>query len=154
MSDGMEGLFLDLIDKIKVILSSDIWVNESLNCSKNEVYVMLYLYRNSAVNMTELSDYLEVPLNTATGIISRMEKHELIKREKSATDKRVVTIGLTETGFKTVKAILKDYMGIGELILESFTDEETLILVKLVDKVVRIVETKSPDEAGLAVESN
>jgi DNA-binding MarR family transcriptional regulator len=137
-NESTEMMFLDLVDKIKIILAADLW--QKVNCSKNELYVMLYLYRNSNVNMTELADYLEVPLNTATGIISRMEKHELLKREKSPEDKRVITIVLTDGGRSAAKEILGQLMGISELILESFTDEETIALIKLIDKMVRIVE--------------
>ncbi|MGD9474278.1 MAG: MarR family winged helix-turn-helix transcriptional regulator [Eubacteriaceae bacterium] len=137
-NESTEMMFLDLVDKIKIILAADLW--QKVNCSKNELYVMLYLYRNSNVNMTELADYLEVPLNTATGIISRMEKHELLKREKSPEDKRVITIVLTDGGRSAAKEILGELMGISELILESFTDEETIALIKLIDKMVRIVE--------------
>jgi DNA-binding MarR family transcriptional regulator len=95
--------------------------------------------------MTELADYLEVPLNTATGIISRMEKHELLKREKSPEDKRVITIVLTDSGVSTAKGILGELMGISERILESFTDEETIVLIKLIDKMIRIVEPQNQE---------
>lgn len=40
--------------------------------------------------MTEIADYLNVPLNTATGNIGRLEKRGVIKRD--VIDKRVVTI--------------------------------------------------------------
>ncbi|MDI3536212.1 MAG: hypothetical protein PWP16_275 [Eubacteriaceae bacterium] len=142
-NESTEMMFLDLVDKIKVILAADLW--QKVNCSKNELYVMLYLYRNSSVNMTELADYLEVPLNTATGIISRMEKHELLKREKSPEDKRVITIVLTDSGVSTAKGILGELMGISERILESFTDEETIVLIKLIDKMIRIVEPQNQE---------
>jgi DNA-binding MarR family transcriptional regulator len=69
-----------------------------------------------------------------------MEKHELLKREKSPEDKRVITIVLTDGGRSAAKEILGELMGISELILESFTDEETIALIKLIDKMVRIVE--------------
>jgi DNA-binding MarR family transcriptional regulator len=142
-NESTEMMFLDLVDKIKVILAADLW--QKVNCSNNELYVMLYLYRNSSVNMTELADYLEVPLNTATGIISRMEKHELLKREKSPEDKRVITIVLTDSGVSTAKGILGELMGISERILESFTDEETIVLIKLIDKMIRIVEPQNQE---------
>ncbi|WKY44665.1 MarR family transcriptional regulator [Eubacteriaceae bacterium ES2] len=144
-NESTEMMFLDLVEKIKIILAADLW--QKVDCSKNELYVMLYLYRNSNVNMTELADYLEVPLNTATGIISRMEKHELLKREKSPEDKRVITIVLTKSGITTAKRILRELMGISELILESFTDEETIVLIKLIDKMIRIVEPQNEEAA-------
>ena len=38
------------------------------------------------VNMTEIAEYIHVPLNTATGIINRMEKNGLIERTRSQED--------------------------------------------------------------------
>ena len=91
-------IIADYIEEIKDLLSSDIWDNIFLNCSKNEVLIFWLLYQRSEVNMTEIAEYIHVPLNTATGIINRMEKNELIVRTRSKEDKRVVLIGFSEKG--------------------------------------------------------
>ena len=92
---GIENItqfVLDYVEEIKELLSSDLWENIFLNCSKNEVFVFWLLYRKNEVNMTEIADYIHVPLNTATGIIGRMEKDGLVVRTRSKEDKRVVNI--------------------------------------------------------------
>lgn len=63
-NDNFETMIFEYIDKIKYLLSPEIWGNGLFNCSKNEVFVLL-LYRRSDVNMTQIADYLRVPLNTA-----------------------------------------------------------------------------------------
>ena len=88
----------DYIEEVKELLSSDIWENIFLNCSKNEVLIYWLLYRKREVNMTEIAEYIHVPLNTATGIINRMEKNDFIIRTRSKEDKRVVLIGFSEKG--------------------------------------------------------
>ena len=133
---NLETMIFEYMDKIKYLLSPEIWGNEIFNCSKNEVFVLLLLYRRSDVNMTQIADYLSVPLNTATGIVARMEKRDLLVRERSSEDKRVVTIKLTEAGQETIRGILNELVRYGELMIGSFTDDEVKLVFKLVDKVI------------------
>jgi len=133
---NLEAMIFEYLDKIKYLLSSELWGNEIFNCSKNEVFVLLLLYRRSDVNMTQIADYLNVPLNTATGIVARMEKRDLLVRERSSEDKRVVTIKLTEAGKTSIRDILNEMIRYGQLIMGNFTDEEVKLIFKLVDKVM------------------
>ncbi|WP_303868469.1 MarR family winged helix-turn-helix transcriptional regulator [Acetobacterium wieringae] len=139
LNGNLETLIFEYLDKIKYLLSPEIWGNEIFNCSKNEVFVLLLLYRRSDVNMTQIADYLSVPLNTATGIVARMEKREVVLRERSSEDKRVVTIKLTEVGRASIRNILTEMIRFGQLIMDSFTTEEVNLVFKLVDKVIDIL---------------
>ena len=85
-------IIVDYIEEVKELLSSDLWDNIFLNCSKNEILIFWLLYQRSEVNMTEIAEYIHTPLNTATGIIDRMEKKELVVRTRSKEDKRVVLL--------------------------------------------------------------
>lgn len=133
---NLETMIFEYLDKIKYLLSPEIWGNEIFNCSKNEMFVLLLLYRGSDVNMTQIADYLSVPLNTVTGIVARMEKRDLLVRERSSEDKRVVTIKLTNSGSTTIRSILNEMVRYGELVMDSFTAEEIKLVFKLVDKVM------------------
>ena len=141
-NDHFETMIFEYIDKIKYLLSPEIWGNELFNCSKNEVFVLLLLYRRSDVNMTQIADYLRVPLNTATGIVARMEKRDLLARERSSEEKRVGTIKLTDAGRATSRDILNEMIRYGQLMMDSFTAEEVKLVFKLLDKVM---ETLSRD---------
>ena len=86
------------IDEVKELLSSEIWENIFRDLTKNEMLIFWLLYLKQRVNMTEIAEYIHVPLNTATGIVSRMEKNGLIERTRSGEDKRVVLIALADKG--------------------------------------------------------
>ncbi|AFA48319.1 MarR family winged helix-turn-helix transcriptional regulator [Acetobacterium woodii] len=133
---NLEGIIFDYIDKVKYLLSSEFWGNEIFNCSKNEVFVLILLFRRSDVNMTQIAEYLTVPLNTATGIVARMEKRNFVVRERSSEDKRVVTIKLTETGRMTIRNIINEMVRYGQLIIESFSSDEITLMFRMVDKVL------------------
>lgn len=132
-------VIIDYIEEIKELLSSDVWENIFLNCSKNEVFIFWLLYQKNEVNMTEIAEYIHVPLNTATGIINRMEKNELIVRSHSKEDKRVVLIGFSEKGMAQFQKLVDQMMYYGMKILSSFTKEETDLFYKMTTKVVEVL---------------
>lgn len=143
---GIEDItkfILDYIEEIKELLSSDIWENIFLNCSKNEVFVFWLLYRKKEVNMTEIADYIHVPLNTATGIIGRMEKQGLVVRTRSKEDKRVVNISFSEQGASQFESLLEEITRYGIKVIGSFTKEEMDMFFKMTAKIVTIMKQEN-----------
>ncbi len=138
--NNLENIIFDFIDQIKVLLAPETWENILLNSTKNELLILMLLYRGSDVNMTQIADYLNVPLNTATGIVTRMEKKEIILRVRSLEDKRVVTIVLTENGKQQMHSILATFMGYGQKIIASLTTEEMDLIGTVMGKVVSLLQ--------------
>ena len=136
----------DYIEEVKELLSSDIWENIFLDCSKNEVLIFWLLYQRSEVNMTEIAEYIHVPLNTATGIINRMEKNELIVRTRSKEDKRVVFIGFSEKGMTQFQSLVNELMYYGMKVMSSFTKEERNLFYKMTTKVKEILRQEKRKE--------
>lgn len=137
---------VDYIEEVKELLSSDIWENIFLDCSKNEVLIFWLLYQRSEVNMTEIAEYIHVPLNTATGIINRMEKNELIVRTRSKEDKRVVLIGFSEKGMTQFQSLVNELMYYGMKVMSSFTKEEMTLFYKMTTKVKEILRQEKRKE--------
>lgn len=136
----------DYIEEVKELLSLDLWENIFLDCSKNEVLIFWLLYQRSEVNMTEIAEYIHVPLNTATGIINRMEKNELIVRTRSQEDKRVVLIGFSERGMAQFQNLVNEMMYYGMKIMSSFTKEEMDLFYKMTTKVKEILRQEKRKE--------
>lgn len=139
-------IIIDYIEEIKELLSSDIWENIFLDCSKNEVLIFWLLYQRSEVNMTEIAEYIHVPLNTATGIINRMEKNELIVRTRSKEDKRVVLIGFSEKGMAQFQDLINELMYYGMKVMSSFTKEEMALFYNMTTKVKEILRQEKREE--------
>lgn len=136
------------IEEVKELLSPKLWENILLSCSKNEVLVLWLLYRKEEANMSEIADYIHVPLNTATGVIGRMEKNELVLRNRSREDKRVVTIRLTEKGMAQVKALVGELTYYGTQVLASFSKEEMDIFYKMMNKVMEVLKQEHKKESA------
>lgn len=136
----IEQFLFETIDKVIALLSPEIWQNILLDCSKNELLVLWFLFRQKEVNMTQIAEYIHVPLNTATGIAARMEKRKLIIRERSEEDKRIVTIRLGEKGEGQIKESLNVFLQYGQLIVEEFTEEEMKLLLGIFEKAAMILD--------------
>ena len=137
---------IEYIEEVNELLSSNIWDNIFLNCSKNEVLIFWLLYQRNEVNMTEIAEYIHVPLNTATGIINRMEKNELIVRTRSKEDKRVVLIGFSEKGMVQFQNLVNELLYYGMTVMSSFTKEEIELFHKMTNKVKEILRQEKKKE--------
>lgn len=152
-SDWQNGI-IDHLESIRQLLAPEIWENILLDCSKNEVFVLLDLLRQGEVTMSELAGYLQVPLNTVTGIITRMEKKQLVERRRSPSDKRVVTVTLTTLGKQQIDQIMAQLADYAQLILGELTAQERAVLLKLFKRlpmILRQTPTKAevPQTAGV-----
>ena len=139
-------VIIEYIEEVKELLSSNIWENIFLNCTKNEVLIFWLLYQKNEVNMTEIAEYIHVPLNTATGIINRMEKNELIVRTRSKEDKRVVIIGFSEKGRVQFQNLVNELLHYGIMVMSSFTKEEIELFHKMTNKIKEVLQQEKRKE--------
>jgi len=97
---------------------------------------MLLLYKSSEVTMTELVEYINVPMSTATGIVDRLVKKGYIARERSEADRRIVVLKLTEEGsnlVKNLKDLICKYLN---MILQDLTEEEKQSMAHIAMKIM------------------
>jgi len=112
-TNKIEEFVFNYIDEFKVLFFPQQWSNIFLDFSKNEILALLFLYRKNSVNMTEISEYIMAPLNTTTGVISRLEKKLMVERIRSVEDRRIVLITLTEAAKVVIekeKAMITKYL--------------------------------------------
>lgn len=136
---SIEELVFEFIDQCKILFFPEQWNRTFLDYSKNEVFALYFVYRKGHSNMSELADYLGVPLNTATGIVSRLEKRGVIKRDRDLVDKRVVTIELRPEGREFLKEQFKIIERYFFLFMNQITEDEKKVLVRLIGKFLEVV---------------
>lgn len=150
--ESIEQNIYKYVDQVVEVISSDLWGNILLDCTKNEILVLWLLYRYSEVNMSKIAEYIGVPLNTATGIIARMEKRELVIRQRSVEDKRVVTIQCCPKGEAQFQSIVKELLYYGSKIMDSFTKEEIELIGRIGTKLLAIMkEERKQDTKAVKV---
>ncbi|MBP5282467.1 MAG: MarR family transcriptional regulator [Lachnospiraceae bacterium] len=139
---------IDSVEEIKELLSSDLWNNIFLNCSKNEVLIFWLLFQKGEVNMSEIAEYIHVPLNTATGIVNRLEKNEMILRTRSKEDKRVVLIAFSEKGMAQFQNLMNELFGYGIKIMNALSQEEMDLFFKMLSKVKDVLREEKTEEVA------
>ncbi|MCQ1529037.1 MarR family winged helix-turn-helix transcriptional regulator [Lutispora saccharofermentans] len=125
-----------LIENLKKLFFPEEWIELDLKFSKFEIFAMLLLYKSSEVTMTELVEYINVPMSTATGIVDRLVKKGYIARERSEADRRIVVLKLTEEGsnlVKNLKDLICKYLN---MILQDLTEEEKQSMAHIAMKIM------------------
>lgn len=139
-----EDMLFKFIDEFKILLFPEQWANVFLECSKNELLAILLIYRYKSVNMTEVAEYINAPLNTATGVINRLEKKKLVKRIRDIQDKRVVKISLTDEGFLYFNEEKKLIISYFEALASRLTKEEAAAIYSILDKFLGLLKEGIP----------
>ena len=138
--------FTNYVEEVKELLTMDLWENVFLNCSKNEVLIFWMLFKDKEVNMSEIAEYIHVPLNTATGIVGRMEKKGLVERTRSREDKRIVLITFSEKGRAQFQRLVDQLMSYGVKVLGELTPAELKLIEGLMTKVKTVLKEEKAKE--------
>jgi DNA-binding MarR family transcriptional regulator len=103
-----------LISLLRVTRKSENHLREFLRVKHNTTLprfdVMAALYRErEGMPMSKLSRMLLVSNGNATDVVTRLEKEGLVKRSSSETDRRTISVELTETGLKQFEILATDH---------------------------------------------
>ncbi len=137
---GLETIIFEYIDELKFLFFPDKWSSVFLDYSKNEILAMLFLYRNKKANMTEIAQYINAPLNTATGVIGRLEKKLMVERLRDKDDRRVVNIVLTKGAEDFIEQEKRTISHYFEEVVKILSDEEKKAALSIFRKVALVLK--------------
>lgn len=129
LSDAME----DMISRMKAV--DDRCVEIHKNISVRELHLICFVGKNEKVIMSDISEYMDVPMSTATGIVDKLVQKNYLKRSHSEFDRRTVQIELNSDGITACHQLMDMKHSMSGLILDMLTDEETNVLIKIIDKI-------------------
>jgi len=89
-----------------------------LNCAKK-------------LTMTELAEKLDLSHGAATGLVDRLEKLDLIERQRSEDDRRVVSVVLSGQGLQLIERVNAKRHAILRNILKDLTPQERQTILKI-----------------------
>ncbi|HEY8889552.1 MAG TPA: MarR family transcriptional regulator [Clostridium sp.] len=152
-ANKIEKIVFNYIDEFKVLFFPEQWSEIFLDFSKNEILALLFLYRKRNANMTEIAEYIMAPLNTATGVIGRLEKKMMVERIRSKIDRRIVLITLTQVGNVVIEKEKANIIKYITRIYEKLTEDEISAVLSIYNKVFEVFkeDTNPVKEEGLHV---
>ncbi len=141
-----------LISLRKIIQAIDL---HSKNLSKQygltgpQLIILQEIAANSRISVTELGRAISLSQGTVTGIISRLEKKELVYKRKSEKDKRRTELYVTE---KCTQILENAPPPLQETFLEQFSeisDWEQMMIMSSLRRIVDMMEAKKIDASPI-----
>lgn len=97
----------------------------------------------------ELSRGLQLTQPTVTGIIDRLERAGLVKRERSLTDRRKIAVSLTDSGRDRLRSLPTPLQEEFIARLMQLSTSERAALHQSLTRVVELMEAQSVDAAPM-----
>lgn len=94
------------------------------------------LHDHGDMKLTEVANRLRIEAPSATELIDKLERRELVTRKNQETDKRVKIIGITEKGKNLlidIDPLVKQTMG---RLLKDVTREDLVSYIKVLESIV------------------
>jgi len=125
-----------ILDNIQKIVVPEELVKLELSLSRFELLALMLAEKYQTTTMGNLAQGMSVPMSTATGIVDRLVKKGLLKRDRSEEDRRVVTVTLTGDGRDLIENLKEHFYYFIDKARGFLTGEEFETALELVRKVV------------------
>ncbi|MFT3821201.1 MAG: MarR family transcriptional regulator [Rubrivivax sp.] len=94
-----------------------------LNVTRSQWWVLAYLSREDGMTQSQLAEELDLGKVAVGGLIDRLEKSGLVRREADATDRRVNRVFLEPKSKQLMTRLRKASHRMNEQILAGLTDD-------------------------------
>ncbi|MFC3745949.1 MarR family winged helix-turn-helix transcriptional regulator [Paenibacillus sp. GCM10012306] len=112
-----------------------------------QLTVLELLQERDAIKPSDLAPYLATSPAAVTMLLDRMEKHDLIARERDEADRRIVWVSITETGKRESARGLKIRSDFFAEALDPISSHNQQLLLYLMGKMV-VAPTPAPTPEG------
>lgn len=116
--------------------------------SGSQLWVLYELNRAPDLKVTELAANLAIHQSTASNLIEKLVKKELIVKKRETTDQRVVRLSLTEQGVEMIKNAPPSPRGVLRDALDRLDTEKLAALAEGLEELIVQINSKDLD-AGL-----
>lgn len=131
--DAISNSMEDLIMRMKEV--DDRCVDIQENISIRELNLIRFVGKEGSAKMSEIAEFLDTPMSTATGIVDKLVTKAYLKRAHSQTDRRIVCIELDSSGEDTIFLFNNMRQEIAERILSLLNEKEIKVFIGLIEKI-------------------
>ncbi|MBU0483930.1 MAG: MarR family transcriptional regulator [Proteobacteria bacterium] len=132
----------------RVIRSVDIYskkLNTELGLTTPQLLCLHALAKSENMILTDLAREVNLGVSTVNGIIDRLEAKHLLTRNRSAEDRRKVSLEISFTGKEIIAkapSLLQDKLSAS---LSELSDSEQLAITESLELVVKLMEAEKID---------
>lgn len=131
-----ETRIISYIGRIRKALKREFEVRAApLDITASQLQVLRRLWRGDGITTSALTCDSASDGGTVTGILDRLERKELIRRERSHADRRVVQIWLTDAGRALEEPLMQIIDEINQMALAGLEKAQEELLIHALEKV-------------------
>jgi DNA-binding MarR family transcriptional regulator len=104
-----------------------------LNVTRSQWWVLAYLSREDGMTQSQLAVELDLGKVAIGGLIDRLEKSGLLRRQADATDRRVNRVFLEPKSKQLISKMRKVSHGMNEVILRSIPEKDLEMSAQTLD---------------------
>lgn len=99
------------------------WVEKECGLSSAQLWMMWELFNTPGLRVSELAQILSIHPSTCSNMLDKLQKKDLISRDRSEKDQRSVHLNLTETGAQLLAKAPRPAQGVLADVLQRLPDE-------------------------------
>jgi len=131
-----KNIVQDLRVVVRTIQAHSRWVEKQCGVSSVQLWAMWELFSSPGQKVSDLSRSLSIHQSTASNMLDKMEEKELIRRDRSGPDQRVVQLFLTKKGSDLLSVAPRPAQGAVQDALNRMSDEQLNILKRGLDSLI------------------
>jgi len=97
---------------------------------------LFYLMKNNGCLLRQLSEALMLDSSAITGMVDRLEKKKLIKRQSSTTDRRAINIYITESGHEAATKAFSVVKKYNNAIKKGYSSDEVHVFRSILQSII------------------
>src|SRR5262245_31750104 len=132
----LHELVREIVQQVQVV-DEAVGSGPHLELSCQELRVAEFLGDSGPRMMRELAEFLRLAVNSVTTLVDNLEKKQIVRRQRSAEDRRIVRVELTDEGRAAYQGAMQEKMQFLRSMLNALAEEEQEILIVLFRKIAR-----------------
>lgn len=108
--------------------------------TKPQLLTLVHLTRKKCCTMTQISKLTGYAMSACTGIVDRMIRKKLVRRERDEEDRRVVNVLVTDKGAHAANTFYTKALKNAQAVLDKVNEDEKERLVSLLERIAEKLE--------------
>lgn len=117
--EEFQDIFESVFRKLKI--GNNFFPKTDYKLATGHMFILIHLYKKGNCTASDISSYLGITSAGVTGLTDTLEKNNLVVRNRSENDRRVVHLSLTDDGQQLVEHVMSARV---KLFVQVFKDIE------------------------------
>lgn len=155
--EAARGPAVEVLTKFRKVINSNKrqfrQIEQLTGVSGTLVWVLSILRRSPGLRVSELAEIMAIHQSTASNLLDKLQEKNLVERDRSTDDQRVVRLYLTRSGEALVKRVPQPAHGLLQEALYKLPSPALLGLNRLLDQLLQVMNPRESKGSLIDTES-